>query len=247
MMKEADVNGRERAPRGADGDGASPGEVPLDGRQSRSGLGRKKVAGIACGGCCALSALVMIIGVIGAGLSGDLGAGSTTSPAATGSESTPSTTTVPSTTKQPSETPVDTTKASKKPTSSKVARKKPSETTEASKESPAKPEEDPQAWADKVAHDVIVANAGEGAGWPEVCGGAGWCTYVAGVSATTTGQLHVQLQVPPGDPENKELARATATFIILSTADAHPELDWVIVEDSTGTIIDQYQPSDLRR
>lgn len=103
---------------------------------------------------------------------------------------------------------------------------------------------DPQAWADGVATYVITQNAGEGKAWADTCGD-GWCNYVTDVSADNTGDLKIALQVAPDAPENEELARATASFIMLSAADEYPDLTWVEVYDSTGVIIDQYQRSDF--
>lgn len=116
---------------------------------------------------------------------------------------------------------------------------------EESDEAPEDPAEDPQAWADGVANEVIVANAGEGKKWADTCGGSGWCAYVTDVSADNVGDLKVTLQVTPGATENEELARSTASFIVLSAADDHPELSWVEVYDGTGVIIDQFQRSDF--
>lgn len=118
------------------------------------------------------------------------------------------------------------------------------EESEAATEEPA---EDPQEWADGIADEVIVANAGEGKEWADTCGGAGWCAYVTEVSADNVGDLKVTLQVTPGDAENEELARSTASFIMLSAADDHPELSWVEVYDGTGVIIDQFQRSDFNK
>ena len=198
-------------------------------------IGKGKIAGIAGGGCCALILILFIIGLIGAGLSGELGADPETPAATTATADPVEEPTTEPTTEAPAEEPSATTEAepSDEPT-----------TAEPTTEAPATTEAAPsgQEWADSIADYVLTANGAEQ--WSDLCG-TGWCSYVTNVHATAEGTLYVDLQIEPGAPDNEQLARNTASFIILSAAGDHPELDWVVVNDGTGTIIEQYQPSDF--
>lgn len=204
---------------------------------ARKKMSKGRIAGIAGGGCCALILVFFIIGLIGVGLSGDLGASPEPDPT-TVSEAPPEEETT-------SEEPVpEESTGTEAPAPEETITTEAEPTEEPTTAEPTDEAPNAQEWADGIANEVLTNNGADS--WADFCG-TGWCSYVTNVHANAEGTLHVDLQVEPGAADNEQLARNTASFIILSAAADHPELDWVVVNDGTGTIIDQYQPSDFGR
>lgn len=209
-----------------------------------------KIAGL---GCLGLLALIFIIGLIGAAMSGTLGQApepEETTEQTQAAEATPDQTT-PSATEEPE--PEETTPA-------------PAETTEAPEPTPAEetteaeetqaPEEteaaddSPEAWAETMEAQAKTLNGvPEGGSWRDSDGctsdPANWRCINQGATATSKGSLKVTLQIPGDDPAAEELADQAANGYLTALAPEHDDLRWVIVQDATGVVIDQKQPSDL--
>ena len=102
----------------------------------------------------------------------------------------------------------------------------------------------PSEWAKRVEKDALMGASD----WSEVCGGdysRGVC-WIGDVDATTEGQLKVTLQLNGSDAESEALAEAAINYIFASAGPAHEELDWVIAQDASGTVIMQKSRSDMK-
>lgn len=135
---------------------------------------------------------------------------------------------------KPTETPKPTKEA--KPTAAPKP-EKPAEKKKAEKPNPSE-------WAKQVEKDALMGASD----WSEVCGGdysRGVC-WISDVDATTEGQLKVTLQLNGSDAESEALAEAAINYIFASAGPGHEELDWVIAQDASGTVIMQKSRSDMK-
>lgn len=135
---------------------------------------------------------------------------------------------------KPTETPKPTEEA--KPTEAPKP-EKPAEKKKAEKPNPSE-------WAKKVEKDALMGASD----WSEVCDGdysRGIC-WIGDVDATTEGQLNVTLQLNGSDAESEALAEAAINYIFASAGPTHEELDWVIAQDASGTVIMQKSRSDMK-
>lgn len=212
-------------------DARDPEDVPpASGPKSWS---KGKLAGIIGGGCCGLILLavigIVILGtIIGPDDAAEPSASATTTEEPAATEEEPA---VEETTEEeaPSEEP--TSEAAEEPTQE--------ETTEAEAEAPA---EDPEAWASEVEETALMGSAD----WQEMCGGdysLGAC-WISDVTSTSTGTLDVTLQLEGSDAEAKGLAEGAANIIFSTAGPAHEDLEWVVVYDASGVVIDQKKRSD---
>lgn len=178
-----------------------------------------KIAGL---GCLGLLALVFIIGLIGAAVSGTLGQ------APEPEETTPA--------------PAETTTAPE-PTPTRAEETQAPEETEAAADTP-------EAWAESMEAQAKTLNGvPEGGTWRDSDGCASdptnWRCINQGATATSKGSLKVTLQIPGDDSAAEELADQAANSYLTALAPEHDDLRWVIVQDGAGVVIDQKQPSDL--
>ncbi|WP_010549632.1 hypothetical protein [Brachybacterium paraconglomeratum] len=205
------------------------GVPPASGPKSWS---KGKLAGIIGGGCCGLILLavigIVILGtIIGPDDDAEPPASATTTEEPAATEEEPA---VEETAEEeaPSEEP--TSEAAEEPTE---------ETTEAEAEAPA---EDPEAWASEIEASALMGSAD----WQEMCGGdysLGAC-WISDVTSTSVGTLDVTLQLNGSDPEAKGLAEGAANIIFSTAGPAHEDLEWVVVYDASGVVIDQKKRSD---
>ncbi|HJF51252.1 MAG TPA: hypothetical protein K8W24_15930 [Brachybacterium paraconglomeratum] len=195
-----------------------------------------KLAGVIGGGCCGLLLLavigIVILGTI-IGPTGDAepsaSATTTEEPAATEEEPAVEETTE---AEAPSEEP-----PSEEPSSEAAEEPVEEETTEA--EAPA---EDPAAWAAEVEASALMGSAD----WQELCGGdysLGIC-WISDVTSTSVGTLDVTLQLNGSDEESQYYAEGVANTFFATAAYEHEDLEWVVVYDASGVVIDQKKRSD---
>ncbi|OFT48889.1 hypothetical protein HMPREF3159_13275 [Brachybacterium sp. HMSC06H03] len=206
------------------------GAPPASGPKSWS---KGKLAGVIGGGCCGLILLavigIVILGtIIGPDDDAEPSASATTTEEPAAPEEEPA---MEETTEEeaPSEEP--TSEAAEEPTEE--------ETTEAEAEAPA---EDPEAWASEVEETALMGSAD----WQEMCGGdysLGAC-WISDVTSTSVGTLDVTLQLNGSDAEAKGLAEGAANIIFSTAGPAHEDLEWVVVYDASGVVIDQKKRSD---
>ena len=141
---------------------------------------------------------------------------------------------------KPSEKPKPT--EASKPTEEAKPTEAPKPEKPAEKKKAEKP--NPSEWAKKVEEDALMGESD----WSEVCGGdysRGIC-WIGDIDATTEGQLKVTLQLNGSDAESEALAEAAINYIFASAGPAHEELDWVIAQDASGTVIMQKSRSDMK-
>ena len=103
---------------------------------------------------------------------------------------------------------------------------------------------DSSEWAKKVEKDALMGAKG----WSEVCGGdysRGVC-WISNVDATTKGQLKVTLQLNGADAESSALAESAINYVFASAGPTHGDLEWVIAQDASGTVILQKSRSDMK-
>ena len=197
---------------------------------------------IGCGGCLAvvlvLFVIFWIIGTVAEPEKEATATATTQAPAVEKAKPTkeakPTEKPKPSEKPKPTETPKPTKEA--KPTEAPKP-EKPAEKKKADKPNPSE-------WAKRVEKDALMGASD----WSEVCGGdysRGVC-WIGGVDATTEGQLKVTLQLNGSDAESEALAEAAINYIFASAGPSHEELDWVIAQDASGTVIMQKSRSDMK-
>ncbi|MCT2056909.1 hypothetical protein M3D53_09935 [Dermabacter hominis] len=195
---------------------------------------------IGCGGCLAVVLVLFVVFWI---------IGTVTGP----SEPEKEATTAAATTQAPATEKAKPTKEAKptgkpKPTEAPKPTGKPKPTEAPKPEKPAEKKKaekpNPSEWAKKVEEDALMGASD----WSEVCGGdysRGIC-WIGDVDATTEGQLKVTLQLNGSDAESEALAEAAINYIFASAGPMHEELDWVIAQDASGTVIMQKSRSDMK-
>lgn len=190
---------------------------------------------IGCGGCLAVVLVLFVIfGIIG----------TVAGPSEPEKEATATTTTqAPATEKAK---PAKEAKPTEKPKPSEKPKPKPTEAPKPEKPAEKKKAEkpNPSEWAKQVEKDALMGASD----WSEVCGGdysRGVC-WISDVDATTEGQLKVTLQLNGSDAESEALAEAAINYIFASAGPGHEELDWVIAQDASGTVIMQKSRSDMK-
>lgn len=203
-----------------------------------------KIAGL---GCLGLLALLLLIGIIGAAMSGTLGQ----APEPEETQTVEPTPTPEATTAEATEeaTPEQTTPAAAETTEPSDPSPTPAEETIAPEETD-DAADSPEAWAeDMEAQAKILNGVPEGGSWRESVGctsdPANWRCINQGATATSAGSLKVTLQISADDPEAEDLADQAANGYLTALAPENDDLRWVIIQDGTGTVIDQKQPSDL--
>ncbi|MCT1710281.1 hypothetical protein [Dermabacter hominis] len=143
---------------------------------------------------------------------------------------------------KPSENPKPKPTEAPKPTEEAKPTEAPKPEKPAEKKKAEKP--NPSEWAKQVEKDALMGASD----WSEVCGGdysRGVC-WISDVDATTEGQLKVTLQLNGSDAESEALAEAAINYIFASAGPGHEELDWVIAQDASGTVIMQKSRSDMK-
>lgn len=192
-----------------------------------------KIAAIAGGGCCgALVLVVLVIAIVGAIVG-------PTEPSA----SAPATTVVPA--EETSSAPIEETTAAKEtePATEESAdpSEEPAEKTTTPEQTTAA-EEDPGAWAAEVESSALMGSSD----WQELCGGdysLGIC-WISDVTSTSVGTLDVTLQLNGKDEESEYYAEGVANTFFTTAAYEHEDLEWVVVYDASGVVIDQKKRSD---
>lgn len=194
---------------------------------------------IGCGGCLAVALVLFvifwIIGTVAGPSEPEKEAKATTTTQAPATEKAkPTKEAKPTEKPKPTEAPKPTKEA--KPTAAPKP-EKPAEKKKADKPNPSE-------WAKRVEKDALMGASD----WSEVCGGdysRGVC-WIGDVDATTEGQLKVTLQLNGSDAESEALAEAAINYIFASAGPSHEELDWVIAQDASGTVIMQKSRSDMK-
>ena len=194
---------------------------------------------IGCGGCLAvllvLFVIFWIIGTVAGPSEPEKETTATTTTQAPATEKAkPTKEAKPTEKPKPTEAPKPTEEA--KPTEAPKP-EKPTEKKKAEKPNPSE-------WAKQVEKDALMGASD----WSEVCGGdysRGVC-WISDVDATTEGQLKVTLQLNGSDAESEALTEAAINYIFASAGPAHEELDWVIAQDASGTVIMQKSRSDMK-
>lgn len=194
---------------------------------------------IGCGGCLAvvlvLFVIFWIIGTVAGPSEPEKEATATATTQAPATEKAkPTKEAKPTEKPKPTEAPKPTKEA--KPTAAPKP-EKPAEKKKADKPNPSE-------WAKRVEKDALMGASD----WSEVCGGdysRGVC-WIGDVDATTEGQLKVTLQLNGSDAESEALAEAAINYIFASAGPSHEELDWVIAQDASGTVIMQKSRSDMK-
>lgn len=194
---------------------------------------------IGCGGCLAVALVLFvifwIIGTVAGPSEPEKEAKATTTTQAPATEKAkPTKEAKPTEKPKPTEAPKPTKEA--KPTAAPKP-EKPAEKKKADKPNPSE-------WAKRVEKDALMGASD----WSEACGGdysRGVC-WIGDVDATTEGQLKVTLQLNGSDAESEALAEAAINYIFASAGPSHEELDWVIAQDASGTVIMQKSRSDMK-